>query len=94
MKEDNILCELCADTRSDVTDKSDNEILGNDSDVPSTISHKQLWPAVIVTTDGETSTEEEDSSEPESCDDKRSAGGVQLIKHQAVNLSVELQVWI
>ena len=37
-----ILCELCADTRSDVSDYSDNESLGSDSDVPTTSSHKQL----------------------------------------------------
>jgi len=41
LQEDNILCELYADTRSDVSDYSDNESLGSDSDVPTTSSHKQ-----------------------------------------------------
>jgi hypothetical protein len=43
LQEDNILCELYADTRSDVSDYSENESLDNDSDVPTTSSHKQLW---------------------------------------------------
>jgi len=34
LQEDNILCELYADTRSDVSDYSDNESLDSDSDVP------------------------------------------------------------
>ena len=42
LQEDDILCELYADTRSDVSDYSDNESLGSDSDVPTTNSHKQL----------------------------------------------------
>jgi len=42
LKEDNILCELYADTCSDVSDKSDNEILDSDSDVPTTRSRKLL----------------------------------------------------
>jgi hypothetical protein len=39
-----ILCVSCmyADTRSDVSDYSDNESLDSDSDVPTTSSHKQL----------------------------------------------------
>jgi hypothetical protein len=37
-----ILCELHADTRSDVSDNSDNESLDSDSDVPTTSSRKQL----------------------------------------------------
>jgi len=36
------LCQLYADTRSDVSDDSDNESLESDSDVPTTRSHKQL----------------------------------------------------
>jgi len=36
------LCELYADTRSDVTDYSDNENLDSDSDIPTTSSCKQL----------------------------------------------------
>jgi len=42
LKEDNILCELYADTCSEVSDISDNESLDSDSDVPKTSSHKQL----------------------------------------------------
>jgi len=42
LQEDDILCELYADTRSDVSDYSDNESLDTDSDVPTTSSHKQL----------------------------------------------------
>jgi hypothetical protein len=32
LKEDDILCELCADTHSDVSDNSDNEILDSGID--------------------------------------------------------------
>jgi len=65
------LCELYADTCSDVSSNSDNEILDSDSDVPTISSRKQLQPSAIVfTSDSETSTEEEESSESESCDDK------------------------
>ena len=42
LQDSNILCELYADTRSDVSDYSDNESLDSDSDVPTTSSHKQL----------------------------------------------------
>jgi hypothetical protein len=42
LQEGDILCELYADTRSDVSDYSDNESLDSDSDVPTTSSHKQL----------------------------------------------------
>ena len=41
LQEDDILCELYADTHS-VSDYSDNESLDSDSDVPTTSSHKQL----------------------------------------------------
>ena len=44
-QEDDILCELYADTRSDVSDYSDNESVDSDSDVPTTSSHKQLRPS-------------------------------------------------
>ena len=73
LKEDDILCGLCADACSDVSDNSDNEILDSDSDVPTTSSRKQLpSSAIVVTSDSETSTEEEESSVLESCDDKTS----------------------
>jgi len=56
LQEDNILCELYADTHSDVSDYSD-------SDIP-TSSHKQLQSSVVVvTSDSETSTIEEESSD-------------------------------
>ena len=42
LQEDDILCELYADTRSDDSDYSDNESLDSDSDVPTTSSHRQL----------------------------------------------------
>jgi hypothetical protein len=42
LQEDNILCELYADTCSDVSDYSYNESLDSDSDVPTTSSLKQL----------------------------------------------------
>jgi hypothetical protein len=43
LQEDDILCELYADTRPDVSDYSDNESLDSDSDVPMmTSSHKQM----------------------------------------------------
>jgi len=41
------------------------------SDISATSSRKQLWSSVVVvTSDGETSTIEEESSEPENSDDK------------------------
>jgi len=42
LQEDDILCELHTDTRSDVSDYSDNESLGSDNDVFTTSSRKQL----------------------------------------------------
>ena len=61
------------DTRSDVSDNTDNESLGSDRDVSATSSHKQLPSSVIVvTSDSETSTIEEESSELETSDDKTS----------------------
>ena len=72
-QEDDILCELYADTRSDVSDYSDNESVDSDSDVSATSSRKQLRSSVIVVIrDSETSTREEESSELENCDDKTS----------------------
>jgi len=70
-QEDDILCELYVDTRTDVSDNSDNESLDSDSDATS--SHKQLPSSVIVvTSDSETSTVEEESNELENSDDKTS----------------------
>jgi hypothetical protein len=42
LQEGDILCELYADTHSDVSDYSDNESLDSDSGVPTTSSRKQL----------------------------------------------------
>jgi hypothetical protein len=42
VQEDDILCKLYADTRSDISDCSDNESFASDSDVPTTSLHKQL----------------------------------------------------
>jgi len=42
LQQDDILCELYVDTRSDVSVYSDNESMDSDSDVPTTSSHKQL----------------------------------------------------
>jgi hypothetical protein len=36
LEEDDILCELCVDTRFDVSDYSDNVSLNSDSDIPTT----------------------------------------------------------
>jgi hypothetical protein len=72
LKEDYILCKVYANTLSDVSDNGENEILESDSDVPTTSSRKQLRPAVVCTSDIETSMKEAGSSELESCDDKTS----------------------
>jgi hypothetical protein len=63
MKDDNILCELCADTCSDLSDDSESEILESDSDVPTTISRKESrhFP-LVFTRDSKTSTGEEDTN--------------------------------
>jgi hypothetical protein len=67
------LCELYSDTCSDVSDNSENEILDHDSDAPTTSLHKQLLPsAVVFSSNSETSREVEESSEPETSDDKTS----------------------
>jgi len=92
LQEDDILCELCVDTRSDVSDYSDNETV--DSDVPTTSSHRQLWySAVVVTGDSETSTEEEVTSEPKSSDD-RTSDLWRKTYNKPMSLSLEPQVWI
>ena len=69
LQEDDILSELYADTRSDVSDCSDNESSDSDSYVP-TSSCKQLRSSVVVDiSDSESSTVVEERSEPENCDD-------------------------
>ena len=42
LQEGDILCELYVDTRSDVSNYSDNESMDSNSDIPTTSSHKQL----------------------------------------------------
>jgi hypothetical protein len=85
-------CELYVDTLSDVSDNSDNE---SDSDVPTNSLCKQLWScAVVITSDSETSIEEEENSEPESSDDKRSDVWCKTDNNQAMSLSLEPQVWV
>jgi hypothetical protein len=49
VQEDDVLCELFADTHSDVSDYSDNESMDSDSDVLVTSSHKQLWSTGSLT---------------------------------------------
>jgi len=98
---------LHADKHSDVSGNSDNEILDSDSDVPTTSWRKQLRPpAVVVTSDSETSIEEEESSEPESSEDKVTYGvklitfihsfihlfHIPLILYRAMSLFLEPQV--
>jgi hypothetical protein len=62
LKEDDILCELYADTCSDVSDDSEGEF-------PTANSHKQFQlPTVVHTCDRDTNTEEEENSELESSD--------------------------
>ena len=61
------------DICSDVSNDHETEILDGDSDVPTTSSHKQLWPCPLDFTSVQaTSTEEEESSELDSYDDKTS----------------------
>jgi len=63
LQEDDILCELYSVTRSDVSDYSDSKSSDSDSDIP-TSSCKQLQSSVIVvTSDSETITIEEESSD-------------------------------
>ena len=62
LQEDDILCELYVDARSGVSDNSDGGSLDSDSDVSATSSRKQLPSSVVViTSDSETSTVEEES---------------------------------
>jgi len=47
LQEDDILCEVHADTRPDVSDYSYNESLDSDSNVSTTSSHKQLPSSMV-----------------------------------------------
>jgi hypothetical protein len=63
LQENDALCELYADTLSEVSDNSDNKSLDSNSDVPTTRLCKELRSsAVVVTSDTETSTEEKENS--------------------------------
>ena len=81
LKEGDILCELYADTCSDVSDDSESEFSDSDSDVPTASSHKQFQPrTVVLTSDSDKNTEEEENSESESSDvwyetDKKPSSG-------------------
>jgi hypothetical protein len=71
LKEGDILCELYANTCSDVSDNCEAEFLDSDSDsdVPTASSHKQLQPpTVVLTSDSDTNTEEEENCESDSSD--------------------------
>jgi hypothetical protein len=83
LKEGDILCELYADTCSDVSDDSEGEFLDSDSDsdVPTATAHKQFQPPTVVhSNDSDANTEEEENNELESSDvwcetDKKPSSG-------------------
>jgi len=81
LKEGDILCELYADTYSDVSDDGEGEFLDSDSDIPTASSHKQFQPpTVVLTSNSDTNTEEEENSELETSDvwcntDKKPSSG-------------------
>jgi hypothetical protein len=50
LKEGDILCELYADTCSNVSGDSEDEFLDRDIDVPTASSHKQFQPPTVVLT--------------------------------------------
>jgi hypothetical protein len=71
VRDDNILCELYAQTYSDVSNDRETEILDSDNDVPTTSSHKKSRSCSLdLTTESATCTEEEESSKLDSSDDK------------------------
>ena len=81
LQEDDILCELYADTLSNVCDSSDNVSLDSDSDISATSSCKQLQSyVVVVISDSETSTREEDVVNRRTVMIKLVMCGVKLIK--------------
>ena len=86
LQEDDILCELYMDTRSDISDYSDSENSGSDIDIP-TSSRKPLQSSVVVTSDSETSTIEEEIS-----DNITSDVWCKMDKNQAMSRSLEPQV--
>jgi hypothetical protein len=88
---ENILCELYMDTCSDVSNDSDSEIWDTDSEVPTTSLHKQLRPAVVFSSDSETSTVVKENSELENSVDTTSDVCVKLV-NQAMSLSLDPQI--
>jgi len=93
LQEDDILCELYANTHSDVCDYSDNESLESDSDVPTSSRNQMQSSVLVVISDIETSTIEEECSEPENSDDiTRDVWCKTYIKNQAMSLFLEPQV--
>jgi len=93
LQEEDILCELYADTCSDVCDNSNSKSLNRDSDVSATSSRKQLRSSVVVvTSDSETSTIEEEVVKRRTVMIKQVMCGVKLIKNQTMSLSLEPQV--
>jgi len=95
LKEDNILRELYSDTRSDVCDYSDNESMDSDSvsDVPTSLCKQLRSSLLVITSDSETSTIEEEDSEPENSEDKTSDVWCKTdLKNQTVSLSLEPKV--
>ena len=94
MKEGYILCKLYANTLSDVSDNGENEILNSDNDVPIASSRKQLWPAVVFTSDSETVQKRQEVVNWRAVMIKQVTCGVKLIKNQAVSLFLEPQGWI
>jgi hypothetical protein len=86
LKEGDTLCELYADTCSDVSDDSEGEFLDSDSDVPTASSHKKFQlPTVVLTSGSDTNTEEEEISESESsdvwCETLLGTSGVNIVEH-------------
>jgi hypothetical protein len=63
VQEDDILYELYVDTHFDVTGYSDSE--SSDSNIPTSLRKQLRSSVVVVTSDSETSTVEEESSEPD-----------------------------
>jgi hypothetical protein len=94
VKEGNILCELYADTCSDVSDDTEGEFLDSDRDVPTASSHKQFQPPTVVrTSDSDINREEEENSESENSDvwcetDKKPSSGP-LLGTSGVNIAFD-----
>jgi hypothetical protein len=53
------------DTRFDICDYSDSESSDSNSDIPTSLRKQLRSSVIVVTSDSETSTVEEESSEPD-----------------------------